>query len=45
MRRFFTAFRDLDLRDLDEGKVQKLLDAHKLGTDDFAGYAETPRQL
>src|SRR5262245_36096647 len=33
VRRFFTAFRDLDLRDLDEAKVQRLLDLRERRND------------
>ena len=43
VRQFFTSFRELDLRDLDEAKMQVLLDANQLRIEDLAGYAESPR--
>ena len=44
VRSFFDGFRDLDLRDLSEKKVQSLLEAHHLRIEDLASYAEEARQ-
>jgi replicative superfamily II helicase len=46
VRRFFGEFRTLDLRDVSEAKIQKLLQQHRLETSDVqSSYYEAPRQL
>jgi replicative superfamily II helicase len=45
VKAFYASLRALDLRDLDEKKVQSFLDAHQLRTEHLPEYAEEPRQL
>jgi hypothetical protein len=40
---FFKEFKGYDFRDLSEGKVQELLNAHQLGVEDIVnGYSVNP---
>lgn len=43
-RTLFTEFKDIDLKDVDDAKLQKLLAAHSLTTDEIlTSYAEEPK--
>ncbi|MDD4343162.1 MAG: hypothetical protein PHH19_02195 [Eubacteriales bacterium] len=46
VRRFYLEFKNFDLNDLSEKKIQELLDTYSLNTTDFLSdlYSEQPRQ-